>query len=54
MGFTRMDYTVVEGGGTTDICAALLSGILSRPLSLTFTPIPMGMSPGNATCMLEF
>ena len=52
VGFSPTNYTVVEDGLNTVICASLLSGNLSQELSLTFTTIPMELSAGNATsCM---
>ena len=51
VGFSSTRYTVVEGGGTISVCASRLNGSLTRPLSVTFTPLPMEGSEGNATCM---
>ena len=51
MGFSPTNYTVREVGVDILVCAFRLSGTLSQELSLTFTPIPMEMSAGNASCM---
>ena len=51
VGFSQPTYTAVEGAGTINVCASRLAGSLTRPLSLTFTPLTMDMSAGNATCM---
>ena len=51
VGFSPTNYTVVEDGLNTVVCASLLNGTLSREFSLTFTTIPMELSAGNATCM---
>ena len=51
VGFSQTSYTAVEGAGTINVCASRLAGSLTRPLSLTFTPVTMDMSAGNATCM---
>ena len=51
MGFSPTNYTVREGGVNIVVCASRLSGTLSQELSLIFTPIPMELSAGNATCM---
>ena len=42
-----MSYSVIEGGSTVSVCASRLSGIISRELTLTFTPIA---NSGNASC----
>ena len=53
VGFTSTSYTVVEDG-IISVCALRLNGSLTRPLSVTFTPLTMEESAGNATCMSVF
>ena len=47
VGFDPVSYSVFEGGSTVSVCASRLSGIISRELTLTFTPIA---NSGNASC----